>query len=160
MSPTRLKPAALAERADRMVLVQAHVSGLLILGAAVFTRAAWRLRVTPHTGYGRAAAALLWAAALAGVVAAIGPWLWQLRVAAQRRLIAGALVGCAGGLVAILPSIGYTPLFGAQAMLTAAVLTEVGTRKGAMTWFWVTGIVLVTAVFIYWRVFVPVSLPE
>lgn len=54
-------------------------------------------------------------------------------------MVDSALAGCAGGLVAILPSIGYTPLFGAQAMLTAAVLAEVGTRKGAMTWFWMTG---------------------
>jgi hypothetical protein len=160
VSTTRVKPRTLAERMDRLVLVQAHVSGLLIFGAAVFARAAWRLRVAPHTGYGRAAAVLLWAGALAALVAAIGPWLWELRVAAQRRLIAATLVGCAGGLVAILPSIGYTPLFGAQAMLTAAVLTEVGTRKGAMAWFWISGIVLVTTVFIYWRVFVPFSLPE
>jgi ammonia channel protein AmtB len=122
VSKTRVKPRTLAERMDRLVLVQAHVSGLLIFGAALFARG-WRSRITLHTGYGRAAAVFLWVAALAGLVAAIGPWLWQLRVAAQRRLIAAALVGCAGGLVAILPSIGYTPLFGAQAMLTAAVLT-------------------------------------
>ena len=122
MSKTCVKPRTLAERMDRLILVQAHVSGLLIFGAALFARAAWGVRVAPHTGYGRAAAVLLWAGALAALVAAIGPWLSQLRVAAQRRLIAAALVGCAGGLVAILPSIGYTPLFGAQAMLTAAVL--------------------------------------
>jgi hypothetical protein len=159
VSKTRVK-GGLAERTDRLVLVQAHVSGLLMFGAALFARAAWRSRLTPHTGYGRAATVLLSAGALAGLIAAIGPWLWQLRVDGQRRLIAVALVGCAGGLVAILPSIGYTPLFGAQAMLTAAVLTEVGTRKGAMAWFWVSGIVLVATVFIYWRVFVPFALPE
>ena len=160
MSKSRVKPHTLAERLDRLVLVQAHVSGLLLLSAALFARAAWRSRFVPHTGFGRTAAVLLGAAALAGVVAAVGPWLWQLRVAAQRRLIAAALAGCAGGLVAILPSIGYTPLFGAQAALTAAIFTEVGARKGALAWFWVTGIVLAATVFVYWRVFVPVSLPE
>jgi hypothetical protein len=160
VSKTRVRPRTLAERMDRVVLVQAHVSGLLMFGAALFARAAWRSRITPHTGYGRAAAVLLSAAALAGLAAAIGPWVGHLRVAGQRRLIAAALAGCAGGLVAILPSIGYTPLFGAQAMLTAAVLTEVGTRKGAMAWLWLSGIALVATVFIYWRVFVPVSLPE
>jgi hypothetical protein len=29
-----------------------------------------------------------------------------------------------------------------------------------MAWFWISGIVLVAAVFIYRRVFVPFSLPE
>jgi hypothetical protein len=160
VSKSRVKARTLAERMDRVVLVQAHVSGLLLFSAAVFAPAAWRSRVAPHTGFGRTAAVMLGAAALAGGVAAVGPWLWRLRIAAQRRLIAAALVGCAGGLVAILPSIGYTPLFGAQAALTAAVFTEVGTRKGALAWFWVCGVVLVATMFVYWRVFVPVSLPE
>jgi hypothetical protein len=129
-------------------MVQAHVSGLLFLGAAFFGATAWRIWHIP--GPGRMLVAPLSAAAALGVGAALGPWLWRQRVAGQRRLIAASLLACGGGLVSMLPGVGYAVVFGAQGVLAAAILTEVGTRRAALAWFWGCTLALAMPAVLYW----------
>lgn len=154
MSASRSKkPPADATRTDRLVAVQAHVSALLVLAGALFAATAWRLAWQPR--YGRAGVAACLAAAVVALVAASGPWAWQQRVAGQRRLIAAALLACGGGLVALAPGVSYLAVIGAQATLTAAILTEVGIRRGSLTWLWGSILALVIPATLYWWLVIP-----
>jgi hypothetical protein len=151
-------PSDAGTRFDRLVLVQAHVSILLILSAVLFATTAWLLTRRPP--WSRVGIGLLLAAAAAGLLAALGPWLWRQTVKGQRRLIAVALIVSGGGLIAMVPGSGFGSVFGAQAALSAAILTEVGNRKGALAWFWICAFVLILPAVIYWWLVVPRPMGE
>jgi hypothetical protein len=145
-----------AARADRLVLAQAHVSGLLFVSAALLGDTAWRLTHLPP-GW-PSWAALPAAAAVLALIAAVGPWIWRQTVRGQRWFMAATLV--AGGLIAWFPGVDYRAVLACQVVLAAAILSEVGTHRTALTWFWGCVVALVVPALIYAWLVVPRPVPD
>jgi hypothetical protein len=135
---------------DRTVNVQAHVSGCLIVGGLLFGRSAFLLS-RPSGGLWVWPSVLFVVAAVMAVGLALLPWLWPgLTVVAQRL---ASWVVLALGVIATtmaIPIVDLGAMVGCQAVLCGLLLAEVGGRRHALRWFWLSVLILAVAVVAYW----------
>lgn len=135
-------------RRDRLIGTQATVSALLLIGGLSLFSAGDRLGVIPG-GWGRWT---IWfqAVAVVSVVAGVGPWLTErFTVRMQRVLVWGATCAAFAFTFATALVVDVRAPLGCQALLTAAVVAELGTGRRALRWCWGTAAVLVVMIAAY-----------
>ncbi len=145
-----MRPApARTSRLDRLVVSQAHCSALELAAAVLLAVAAQRLTRVPAADDGWRVPLLL--AAGLSAVAAVGPWLLaRFQVFLQRALVWGGLVVASVGAVGATWEIDVRAYLALQLLLAAAVLAELGTRRRAIWWFWITASALVAGFALYY----------
>jgi hypothetical protein len=138
-----------SERRTRLLVAQTLVSVLLLVGGVLLLFASVRLgRVW---GEWRVHQTGLAVAAVVAALGAFAPWLSPaLSVVAQRVVIWTAVVLASVITVAVM-RVGHLSMYlGAQLLLTAAVLAEIGTRRRALAWFFWTVAALTFVVVAYY----------
>lgn len=133
------------EKLDRLILVQAHASGLLIGAAALLVASAiWLTRIPGGTSAWRS---VFFTAAATAAAAGLGPFLvGTFTVRLQRFAIWGAWVLAVAACVAGAWLVDLRALAAPQMILGAAMLTELGPRRRVLGWFWFCAVVIVLVV--------------
>ena len=135
MTASPIQPGA--ARTPRIVRVQAHVSGCLIVGGLLFVRSGLLLLRPSEPAWPAAGLALVVAGVIA-LAAAFLPWAWPRLTVALQRGLTWLILGIATAASAVaMFGVDLGAIVGIQAVLAGLVLSEVGGRRHAVRWFWV-----------------------
>ena len=158
MTESRI-PAAGA-RVPRIVRVQAHVSGCLIVGGLLFVRSGWLL-LRPSKPAWPGAGVVLVVAGVTALGIAFLPWVWPRLTVARQRLFTWVVLALASAAATrAMFGVDLGAIVGIQAVLAGLVLSEVGGRRHALRWFWVCVAAIAVTVVAYYLLVPPRLTPD
>ena len=158
MTATPIQPGA--ARTPRIVRVQAHVSGCLIVGGLLFVRSGYLLLRPSEPAWPMAGVVVVVAGVMALAVAFL-PWAWPRLTVARQRLFTWVVLALASAAATrAMFGVDLGAIVGIQAVLAGLVLSEVGGRRHALRWFWVCVAAIAVTVVAYYLLVPPRLTPD